>query len=654
MNSTAVKKRTLGYNLLAVAALALLVRLVYVLQLADTPFFASPIIDAEYHDAWAREILRSGFGHEGVFFRAPLYPYFLALVYSLTESSFLAARIAQAGLGMITSLLTYLLGYSLTRHRWVALLAGLGAALYGMLVYFDGELLVETLYVPLFLGACLAYSEIRSGNKSFPFLLPGILLGLSVITRPTALIILPLLVLDILIRRAGHSSGPVWLPRLLRSFALVTGCFLVILPVTWHNVKGEGDFVLIASQGGINFYVGNNAAADGLHSNVPGLGSNWDVPTVSRLAYLAEGRVLKSSEVSDYYYGLGFDFILDKPLAWGRLTLKKLFAVWSRLEISNNRDLYFFKGETEILPYLRILGFWLIGPLGLLGWWLSWRRRLLPGWFLWLMPVYTLAVVAFFMTARFRLPLIPPLLICSGLAVTVLTEREYCLLDRKRLVNLALLGAFMVLVNVNFWGFERENPAHSHFSLGNAYLKSGLLPEAERSYFAALEADSSYPQIYLNLGVIAYQRENLGEAAARYLKELEVNPGGARAYNNLGVVRFEEGRLEESKLLYEVALDHDPYYRDAAVNLAQCLFKLGLESANAGETQKAAAYFDQACVLDPGKSLYHYNFALALGRLGYTEEAKTELQRTLEITPDFSSARNLLLELERLTSGISQ
>lgn len=654
MNKAGPNAKTFGFDLLVVSGLAFLVRLIYVNQLAGTPFFASPIVDAEYHDAWAREILRLGVGHEGVFFRAPLYPYFLALVYSLSSGSFFAARIAQAFLGVATAALTYSLGLSLTKRRSVALMAGLGSALYGMLVYFDGELLVETLYIPLLLAACLVYAKTRLKARSFSFILPGILLGLAVITRPTAFVLLPLFILDVFFTRGVPEMSTAFPRRLIRSFALVTGCFLVILPVTWHNVQRGGDFVLIASQGGINFYIGNNPAADGLHSNVPGLGSNWDVPTISRWAYQAEGRVLKSSEVSDYYYNRGLKFIVENPLAWSKLTLKKLFAFWNRIEVSNNRDLYFFKGETKILPYLRILGFWLIGPLGLLGWWLGWRRKLLPGWFLGLIPVYTIAVAAFFVTARFRLPLVPLLLICSALAIATLFDERPVRLERRWLVILAASGVFALFVNANPWGFEKENPAHSYFSLGNAYLKAGDLIHAEQSYLAALDADSTYPQVYLNLGVAAYQTGDLEKAALRYLQELDVNPADARAYNNLGVVRFEEGKYQESRALYETALAYDPYYRDAAVNLAQSLFKMGLEKANAGETQQAADYFGQACDLDPGKSLYHYNFALALGRLGYVEEAKKHLMKTLEIHPGFDAARDLLEELERMTSGTSQ
>jgi tetratricopeptide (TPR) repeat protein len=633
------------YDVLLVAIPALVVRLIYVFQLADTPFFTHPIVDAEYHDAWAREILRLGIGHEGVYFRAPLYPYFLSLIYSLTNGSYLAARLAQALLGTSAAVLTYLTGWELTRRRAVALLAGIGTALYGMLVYFDGELLIETLFTPLLIAAVWAYTRSRTEQNSLRLLWTGVFLGLAAITRPSALVLLPILILDHLFSLKVRAAVPRPVKRITRAFILTTGCFLPIFPVTWHNVHKGGDFVLIANQGGINFYIGNNPSADGLHSVVPGLGTNWDVPMISYLAYGAQGRVLKPSEVSAYYSGLARRLIATQLLQAVRLTAKKFCAFWNRLEVSNNRDLYFFIHETRIMPHLRRLGFWLVGPLGLLGLWLGWRKKLLPGWFLGFILLYSLSVIAFFVTARFRAPLIPFLLICAATALMHLPAKRARLLDAERIRHFALLILFGVFVNTNPWNIEAENPAHAHFCLGSVYLKENKLDLARREYHLALAADSTYRQVHLNLGVAAYSAGDLKTAEAEYLAELRLNPNDARALNNLGVIRFEMGDLDSARALYEHALQLFPYYRDAGINLAQCYFKLGIAAAGKEQTETAADYFSRAVELDPEKAYYHYNYALALGRLGFADAAERHLVEALRIMPQFTQARDLLQKL---------
>ena len=653
MNINAITSRIMKidrkFDPFLIAGLAFLVRLIYVLQLSRTIFFGHPVVDAEFHDAWAREILEQGIGHEGVYFRAPLYPYFLALVYALSNGSFMAARMAQALLGSLTAALTYLLGLEISGQRRIALAAGIGAAWYGMLIYFDGELLVETLFIPLLLASCWTYAKARRQRKPLVCLLSGFLLGLAAITRPSALLITPIFIIDFLMR--GGKAEPLFRGRRLPGASLLfVGCLLPILPVAWHNVQ-QGDAVLIASSGGINFYIGNHAQADGLHSLLPGLGAIWDVPAASYRAYQSEGKVLKPSETSRYYSGLAWQFILGRPLDALRLFLKKFFAFWNRLEISNNRDLYFFMHETAIMPYLRLLGFWIVGPLGLLGGWIGWRRRMLPGWLLWFVPIYMLSVMAFFVTARFRAPMIPFLLICAALAIFQMAERRSRFWDRRRVADLAMLILAAVFVNTNPWRLRAENPAHANFCLGNAYLDADNLEAARSGFQAALQADSLYPQAHLNLGVIAYRRGDLRRAEEEYQRELALYPNDARAMNNLGVLRDEAGRYREAGELYNKALEHEPYYEDARINLAQCLFQQGMDQAQAGQIESALGFFSRAVAIAGGNALYRYNYALALGRLGYASAAQEQLEKALSLKPDFQAARDLLRKTKNAISG---
>ncbi len=637
-----------------IAVIALAVRLIYILQLSRTPFFDHPVVDAQYHDAWAREILRLGMGHEGVFFRAPLYPYFLALAYAITNCSFLWARIFQAFLGSLTAVLTYGLGREITGQRRVGLVAGIGAALYGMLVYFDGELLVEPLFIPLLVASLLAYAKFRNGRRLGLLALAGLFLGLAAITRPSALVVFPIFILDIILskpRRPGHFP---WKTRMTSILPLLFCGSLPIAPVAYHNFQQGGDAVVIAGSGGINFYIGNNPQADGLHSIMPGFGATWDVPAISYPAYQAAHRTLKLSEVNSYYSQLAWQYILQNPSAALKLFVKKIFAFWNRLEISNNRDLYFFKNETQIMPYLRLLGFWMVGPLGLLGLWVGWRRRLLPGWFLAIIPVYMLSVAAFFVTARFRAPMIPLLLICAAAALFELAARRDNILNRYRLTNSIVLLLSFLFVNSNPWKLRAENPAHAYFCLGNAYLDAGKLEQARDAFQSAQATDSLYPRAHLNLGVIAYKNSDPVEAEAEYQCELVLYPREFRALNNLGVLRYNAGRLVEAADYYRRALDMAPYFSDARINLAQCRFKQGMEEAEKGNLESAEIYFREAVEGEDNNALYHYNYALTLGKLGRAEEARTHLQAALRLKPDFAEARRLLRGLQEILAQRSQ
>jgi len=49
----------------------------------------------------------------------------------------------------------------------------------------------------------------------------------------------------------------------VEALLFAAGLVLPIIPVTLHNALVGHDFVPIASQGGVNFYIGNNPVADG-------------------------------------------------------------------------------------------------------------------------------------------------------------------------------------------------------------------------------------------------------------------------------------------------------------------------------------------------------------------------------------------------------
>jgi 4-amino-4-deoxy-L-arabinose transferase-like glycosyltransferase len=132
--------------------LALVLRLGHVLSMSASPYCDNPIIDAGTYESLATSIA-AGRGHpEAVFWHPPGYPYFLGLIWSLVGESFLWPRLAQALLGALAVVLTAWIAARVFGPR-VGLGAGLAAAGYGMLIYFDGKLLPPTLALFLVLLA---------------------------------------------------------------------------------------------------------------------------------------------------------------------------------------------------------------------------------------------------------------------------------------------------------------------------------------------------------------------------------------------------------------------------------------------------------------------------------------------------------------------
>ena len=136
------------WTIAALVVLAFVLRLVYVMDLRASPYFEAPILDPAYHVDWARALAAGHTFEQGPFFRAPLYPWLLGGLFSALGPGLFAVRVVQCLLGAATTLLTWMVGRRAFDSR-VGLLAAAGAATYWVLIYFDGELLIPTLAVPL-------------------------------------------------------------------------------------------------------------------------------------------------------------------------------------------------------------------------------------------------------------------------------------------------------------------------------------------------------------------------------------------------------------------------------------------------------------------------------------------------------------------------
>jgi len=414
----------------AVVLIALAIRIIYLLQLSHNPVFDSPILDEKIHHEWA-SLSAAGkdwsvdpeTGEAIAYFRAPLYIWFLSGIYKIfgTDPGF-APRLIQSLLGAFGCGLLLLLGARLF-NRTVGIVAGLAAALNWILVYFDNELLIVPLIVFLDIALVLLLVIAAERRRWHLFAAAGLLLGLSAIARPNILLFAPPLCLWILItaRRTGWKNG------LGHACAFGLALLLPILPITARNQIVADDSVLIASQGGVNFYIGNNRDTDGVTAVVPGLSSNW-WDTYSATHAIAEGALghkPKESEVSRFFFHQGFRFWIDEPGLAAYALMMKVRYFFCRQEYANNKCIYSFTEEfTPVIAWLP-LGFWIIAPLGLLGLVLSLaarkKRPLFPLWGFILF--YTFSVVIFFVTARFRIPVVPFLTLYAAFCVVWFLRR---------------------------------------------------------------------------------------------------------------------------------------------------------------------------------------------------------------------------------------
>ena len=131
---------------ITVTLTAVLVRVVYILQMADpavNPYFAQPILDAAVHHRWAQEILAGTWPPAEPFFRAPLYPIILAGLYAIFGAANpLPVQLVHALVSALGAGLAALCAHRIWGER-AAWFAGMGYAILWPSIFFSGELLLK-------------------------------------------------------------------------------------------------------------------------------------------------------------------------------------------------------------------------------------------------------------------------------------------------------------------------------------------------------------------------------------------------------------------------------------------------------------------------------------------------------------------------------
>src|SRR5215212_5598868 len=210
--------------------------------------------------------LLNGYGFDLSIRRTPVYPGFLAGAMALFGEDLLAVAFAQHLLGVLSAVLVYVLG-RMTVGRAAGLIAALVTALNGALIIAEHYLMPEValtflllLTFVVFLGALRSgwerghpFAALRAGsgrpglvtsggqegraprgNSRLGFVVSGVLLGLSLLCKPVAQILIPVLPLVLVVSYASLRRAIV--PSLL----IGAGLLAVMVPWMVRNAVVHG------------------------------------------------------------------------------------------------------------------------------------------------------------------------------------------------------------------------------------------------------------------------------------------------------------------------------------------------------------------------------------------------------------------------------
>jgi len=614
-----------------IVGLVLLIRWAHLAFVAGSDLVRIPIIDSAFYQQWAADIAGGELIGRGVFFMSPLYPYFLGLIYSLFGVSPLAPLIVQSLLGAATVGIFFLWAERLMGRR-PAIVSGVLAAFYAPFVFYDATLLTASLI--LFLSAGILYLTHFTLENPTPYRLAGtgVLIGLSALARPLALIFLPFFWLLLHLQEKSSSARRI-------GIALI-GVAVILLPVSLRNLFVGGEFALTTSSAGMNFYVGNNPDATGLYWEAPFLSSSepqYEDEDYRRVASEAVSRELTTREAGGYWGRRALDWMINEPVQFLSLTGRKIFYFWNRAEFANNVSIYLGRALSPILNY-NLLGFWLIAPLGLAGLIFFSRQR---GWKAALLPwawiaAYFAGGVIFFVSSEYRLPATLALIAGAGYFLTIfydrLVSRQY-----EPAMNVVVIGLiFMPLVNFRTdFIVKGENPRMDWFNIGNTLMKYGEPDAAAIRFKKSVEVDPSFAEGFLRLAEAYYRAGKtdkaieIGQQAGLPDPEsiIKIVKGNAlqEAYALLGEGKLDEAAKEFAYAGYDSSIASAETTRVSLLNQAR-------DAYTAGRMDQSLAYFQRVAVQDtaPDPSVF-YNIAFLHWQAGRNDSARTNAEKVLSI-----------------------
>jgi superkiller protein 3 len=322
-------------------------------------------------------------------------------------------------------------------------------------------------------------------------------------------------------------------------------------------------------------------------------------------------------------------------------------------------------------------------------------------------PVYGAAVVLFFVTDRYRMPLFVPLCAAAGAALVryfdLVRARQFDVLLRP--TGALVIASLVVFSNLGLdngiggeqtrkagWLVEQGSfdealqyvelvsDAHPHpgvlrFSVAQALLDAGRPDEAAALLVEANAIDGPRPAIRLALGEALIRTGRAKEAVEHlenaYDSRYDTNVSGPLLVRALvlagrpddavrrlsGMADSVAENSEESALDFgTLALEHNAMVEairwlqiavERAPDRAEAHEKLGLAIFLNGDPHTARPYLERACHLEPGSASAHLNLAAVYAELGRFPEARSQALEALRLDPAEPRAAGLLKALPK-------
>ena len=353
---------------------------------------------------------------------------------------------------------------------------------------------------------------------------------------------------------------------------------------------------------------------------------------------------MRDSEVSRYFARKALRFVREHPRTAAELVWRKALLFWGPLSVSNEKEDEYERAYSPVLRRLplrfpAVLALALVGVASALR---DLRKRQGRGkeaavsWdgrqdmvvlVLLFVASYFVSYLPFFVAGRYRVPLLPFVLLFAAIAL----DQFVCLVrarsGAKAAVWVAVAASAYLLVGRNWTGYVPDL-AKWHHDRGVAWDKRGQLDRAVAEYREALRLRPDSVDSHFNLGVIMARQDHFDRAVYHYQEVLRIEPRDVQAHYNLARALASHGARAEAVFHYREALKIRPEWPQALGNLAWLL--ACAPGGQDQDRQEAVRLAESACRLDGGRgATFLDGLAAAYASVGRFEDAQAAARKAL-------------------------
>ncbi|MGB1103122.1 MAG: tetratricopeptide repeat protein [Crocinitomicaceae bacterium] len=199
---------------------------------------------------------------------------------------------------------------------------------------------------------------------------------------------------------------------------------------------------------------------------------------------------------------------------------------------------------------------------------------------------------------------------------------------------------------IEFYNRYIDNNPYSFtawYNLGNIYFLKGNIEKAIWAYDYSIIINDEFTSAHFNLGNVYMQIEEFEKARDAYANCLNIDANDALTLSYLAEAYERLGDFDE-------ALEHYNKSRELNPELAEAWLGTGIVLDMQGKTTEAISFLSQAVQLQPENANYHHVLAEALYKIERYVEAEETLERTMQLSPNYSEAILLLAKIKALFS----